>query len=73
MNVSQLRPRSCNLQELGFDLNCQATKAGLLTASTRDLPPAKCDTDAGLITVRTASCPTATLSFRSVERVTDPA
>lgn len=53
MTVSSRKPQSYNLQKLGFDLNSQATKAGLLTTSRRDLPPAKWDMDAGLITMRT--------------------
>lgn len=53
VNVSRLRPQSYNLQELGFDLNSQAPKAALLTTSGRDVPPAKWDMDAGLITIRT--------------------
>lgn len=51
MNVSWSRPQSCKLQELGFDLDSQATKAGLLTTSRRDLLPAKWDMDAGLTTI----------------------
>lgn len=49
MCLSQgLRAVSC--RKLRFDLDSQATEAGLLTTSRRDLLPAKWGTNAGPIT-----------------------